>query len=94
MNDAEIDFHITRILCGYLIFFYSGERYELRYPSNQLKYEANLLYNNIMNDEKYGDWIRQENLNRVLIMLGLWDKDTEKVIGQFEKRLDNLKLDI
>lgn len=94
MNDAEIDFYITRILCGYLIFFYNGERYELRYPSNQLKYEANLLYNNIMNDEKYGDWIRQENLNRVLIMLGLWDKDTEKVIGQFEKRVDNLKLDI
>lgn len=94
MNDAEIDFYITRILCGYLIFFHSGERYELRYPSNQLKYEANLLYNNIVNDEKYAEWIRQENLNKVLIMLGLWNRDTEKLIKQLEKKTDNLKLDI
>lgn len=94
MNDAEIDFYINRILCGYLIFFCNGERYELQYPSNQLKYEANIIYNNIINDEKYGEWIREENIIRVLIMLGLWTSGTEKEIEKIEKKIENLKVDL
>lgn len=94
MNDTDIDFFLTRIMSGYLIFFYQGDRYELRYPTNKLKYEANLIYNGIINDEKYTDWIREENLTRVLIMLGLWDNKTEKDITQLEKQTENLKVDI
>lgn len=94
MNETEIDFYITRILSGYLIFFYNGERYELQYPSNNLKYEAYLIYNNIINDEKYAEWIREENLIRILIMLGLWSKDTEKSISKMEKQIENYKVDI
>jgi hypothetical protein len=94
MNDAEIEFYISRILSGFLIFFYNNERYELQYPNCYLRYESNLIYNNIINDEKYGEWIREENLIRVLIMLGLWTQETEKTIGQIEKQIDNLKVDL
>lgn len=94
MNDTEIDYYITRILSGYLIFFYNGDRYELQYPSNSLRYESHLIYNNIINDEKYAEWIREENLNKVLIMLGLWNKDTEKNISKIEKQIENYKVDI
>lgn len=94
MNDTEIDFYITRILSGYLIFFYNGDRYELQYPSNILKYESHLLYNNIINDEKYAEWIREENLTKVLIALGLWNQDTEKNIKKIEKQIENYKVDI
>lgn len=94
MNDEELDFYITRIICGYLLFSYNGEKYQLKYPSNQLKYEANLLYDSIINDEKYSEWIRAENILRVLIMLGLWTKDTEKYIEQTDKKIENLKVQL
>lgn len=94
MNDAELDFYITRILCGYLLFSYNGEKYQLKYPTNQLRYEANLLYESIINDEKYTEWIREEYIVRVLIMLGLWTRDTEKYIDQTEKKIENLKVDL
>jgi len=47
MNETDIELYLNRILCGYLIFVFNNEKYELRYPSNSLKYEANILYNNI-----------------------------------------------
>lgn len=94
MNDADIELYLYRILCGYLIFSYDNERYELRYASNALKYEASVLYDNILNDEKYNEWIREEYLIRIMINLGLWEKNTEKVISQLEKTIDNLKVDI
>ena len=94
MNDAEIEFYISRILSGFLVFFYNNERYELQYPNCYLRYESNLIYNNIINDEKYGEWIREENIIRVLIMLGLWTQETEKTIVQIEKQIDNLKVDL
>jgi hypothetical protein len=94
MNDADIELYLYRILCGYLIFSYDNERYELRYASNALKYEASILYDNILNDEKYNEWIREEYLIRIIINLGLWENNTEKVIAQLEKTIDNLKVEI
>lgn len=94
MNDTEIEFYISRILSGLLIFFHSNERYELHYPNCYLKYESNIIYNNIINDEKYGEWIREENIVKVLIMLDLWTQDTQKMIAQIEKNIENLKVDL
>lgn len=94
MNDADIELYLNRILCGYLIFFFNNERYELKYASNSLKYEANLLYNNIINDEKYNEWIREENSTKAMIALGLWQKDTEKSLELLQKNIDNLKVDL
>jgi hypothetical protein len=94
MNEADIELYLNRIFCGYLIFFFNNERYELRYASNELKYEANLLYNNIINDEKYNEWIREENIIRIMIVLGLWQQDTEKSLELLQKNIDNLKVDL
>jgi hypothetical protein len=94
MNDADIDFYLSRILSGYLLFFHKNERYELRYPSLPLKYEANLIYNNIINDEKYNDWIREENAIKAMIFLGLWTDETEIMIQKLDKTIDNLKVEL
>lgn len=59
MNDADLELLLHRILSGYLIFYYKQEKYELRKISNSIRYEADLLYNSIISDEKYSDWIRK-----------------------------------
>jgi hypothetical protein len=94
MTDEDIELLLYRILCGKLFFNYNGEKYELRSPNYFLKYDAQLLYNNIINEEKYNDWIREENLVNILIGLGLWTKDTMSIIKDLEKKIDNTKVDL
>jgi hypothetical protein len=94
MNDFDIDFLLSRILSGYLIFFYQNQKYQLRYPTIELKYEANILYNNIINEEKYNDWIREENITKVMIHLGLWENSTDALLQNMDKNIDNLKVEL
>lgn len=94
MNEAELEVLLHRILSGYLIFYYKQEKYELRKISNITRYEADLLYANIIADEKYNDWIREEYVDNVLISLGLWTNDTKKHMEQMEKRVENLKVEL
>jgi hypothetical protein len=94
MNDDFLEILLHRILSGYLIFYYKQEKYELRKISNSLRYEADLLYHKILSDEKYNDWIRQENVDGILINLGLWHKDTNMIMEKLEKSIDNLKVEL
>lgn len=94
MTDDFLEILLHRILSGYLIFYYKQEKYELRKINNNLRYEADLLYHQILSDEKYNDWIRQENIDGVLIHLGLWHKDTMTIMEKLEKSIDNLKVEL
>jgi hypothetical protein len=94
MNDGEFENLLYRILSGHLIFYYKQEKYELRRVSNLVRYEGNLLYNKILNDEKYNDWIREENISGIMINLGLWTKETDKTIKQLEKKIENNKVEL
>jgi hypothetical protein len=94
MNDAEKELLLHRILCGSLLFYFRHEKYELKKITNHIRYEADLLYNRIMNDEKYEEWIREANMIPHMIVLGLWTKDSDQMITQMEKRIDNLKVEL
>ena len=94
MNDAEIELLLYRILSGKLVFFYKGEKYELKSADYNIRYESQLLYDQILNEEKYADWIREEDLIPMMINLGLWTKDTMKIIKDLEKRIENFKVDL
>jgi hypothetical protein len=94
MNDAELELLIYRILSGVLIFYFRNSKYELRPPSASIRYKSNLIYNNIINDEKYGEWIREENLISVIVNVGLWNKETPNLIKQLEKTIDNQKVEL
>ena len=92
MND-DLELLLYRIFYGSLIFYYNNEKYILKSPTIPIKYEAQLLYNNIINDEKYNDWIREENLENLLILLSLWTKDTKMIIKDLDKKIENSKAD-
>jgi hypothetical protein len=92
MNDADIESVLYRIFAKKIVFFYKNEQYELRSPNVDLKYGAQLLYDNIINDEKFNDWIRQEYLDNLLINLALWTPDTLKIIASIEKNMEDAKV--
>jgi hypothetical protein len=94
MNDEDLELLLCRILSGKLYFTYNLDSYELRSPDNELKYKAQLLYNSIINEEKYNYWIREADLNSLLITLGLWTQDTMTIMKDIEKKIDNHKVDL
>lgn len=94
MNDADIESILYRIFAKKIVFFYKNERYELRSPNIDLKYNAQLLYDNIINDEKFNDWIRHEYLDNLLINLGLWNIETLNVLKNIEKSMDDAKVSL
>jgi len=91
-NDIELDLY--RVLSGKLIFSYQNKEYELRNPDSLLKYKANLIYQSIINDEKYNDWIRAEYLDNYMMSLGLWDREMSAFIKNSEKSIDDLKVSL
>lgn len=94
MNESFISLTLYRIFTGSLFFHYDSEQYELRSPSKDIKYQAEIIYDNIVNEEKYYNWIREENLIDTMISLGLWHRNTDNTIEQLEKKVENLKVDL
>lgn len=94
MNDASIAIALYRIFTGTLFLTYNGDQYELRSPDISIKYQAELLYNSIINEEKFHNWIREENLTNTMIALGVWHQNTNTLLEQLDKKLDNLKVDL
>lgn len=94
MSDNDIELLLYRIISGKTIFIYSNEEYTLLAPSLDIKYKASLIYDNIINEEKYHDWFREEHSDKLMIGLGLWTINTKKDLDSFEKYLDNLKVEL
>lgn len=94
MNDAELELLLYRILSGKVLFYYKNDQYELRPVSADTRYEAQIIYDNIINDEKYNDWIREDSLDFLLITTGLWTRDTKQILKDIEKKIDRTKVDM
>jgi hypothetical protein len=85
---------IYRISLGKLVFSYDNETYILYAPSHETKYESELIYSNIIEDQKYEDWWRKENLSYILTKLGIWNPDYDKALTKVEKNIENSKFSL
>ena len=94
MNDADKETLLHRILCGKLYFYFKGEKYELRSADYDIRYESDILYNSIINDEKYNDWIREENMLGVMVDLGIWNNGMNSIIKQLQSKIENFKVEL
>ena len=94
MNDNDKELLLYRIISEKTIFYYLNEEYVLVAPSIETKYRAALIYDNIINEEKYEEWFREENSDNIMIGLGIWTIHTKNQLSNFEKMLDNLKVEL
>lgn len=94
MNDNDIELLLYRIISGKTIFNYNNEEYTLYSPSIEIKYRASIIYDNIIQEEKYHDWLREENCEHLMISLGIWNISVPKQLKTFEQSLDDLKVNL
>jgi hypothetical protein len=81
-------------LSGKLLFSYNKKKYVLTFPKPILKYKANLIYESIINDEKYNEWIRLENLDKYMQYMGVWEPGMSAFMKKSEQEIDNLKVSL
>jgi hypothetical protein len=88
----ELEKNIQRIISGKLIFTYNNQEYILLTASPLIKYRSCLLFESIINDEKYNDWMREDNLERYMVSLGVWNTDMSMFLKNAPKQIEELKL--
>lgn len=90
----ELEQFVYRIISGKLLFNHNNKTYVLVAPKPNIKYRANLLYVSILNDEKYNEWIRAENLDKYMTFLEVWNNDMTIFMEKSEKQIEDLKVSL
>lgn len=90
----ELEKNIYRILSGKLLFSYQNKNYTMVFPKPILKYKASLIYESIINDEKYSEWIRSENLEKYMQYIGVWNPEMSLFLKKSDKEIENLQVSL
>jgi hypothetical protein len=83
---------IQRIITGKLFFIFDNSSYYYLQPNNDIKYNSELLYNQIIEDNLYEEWIRLEHIPKILKKLDIWYDEDDNLLKDTIKKLDNVKL--
>lgn len=94
MDNKNIALYLSRILSGYYTFIYNKQKYKLIYPDMYVKYEAELYAQEIYNENKFNDWISDEEIVDFLISIGLWTFDGDKSLEKISKDIENTKVEL
>lgn len=84
-----------RILIGYYYVDIKNTKYKVTYPDIQTKYHAEILYDEIIEDNKYDKvWLTKEEIKLYLEYNNTWNKEFEEKLSQNKKLLDLTKIDL
>ncbi len=82
---------VYRILSGSVSLL---SKYYFIHPDIKLLYDAQILYDGVMDELKFCGLITRESANNILIRKGLWLSNGDSNIKEIEKNIDNLKVDL
>lgn len=91
------NFHklLYRIILGYYYIYINNDKYKIIYPTLQTKYEAEILYDSIIEENKYDKtWLTDQEIEFQLSVLGLWNKEKEKSLKETESILEDTKVEL
>jgi hypothetical protein len=94
MDQTTTGLYLSRILSGYYIFFYSGQKYKLLYPNIDIKYEADIYAQEEYENNKFNDWISDDSIIDSLVSMGLWTYNGDDNLKNLEKQIEDLKVDL
>jgi hypothetical protein len=91
----NIDKLLYRILLGYYFILLNDTKYKITYPSIQLKYEAEILYDSIIEDNKYDNsWMTDEEIKFELMRNEIWTTENNNLLETYKRSLDATKIEL
>jgi len=95
MDNRNINIYLSRILSGFYLFLYNNNtRYKLVYPDIHIKYEAELYAQEEYENNKFNDWITEDNIIDSLVSMGIWTYNGDDNLKSLEKQIEDHKVDL
>lgn len=94
MDNDNLNIYISRILSGSYIFLYANKRYTLAYPDISLRYEADIYADSVYAENRFNDWISEDDILHYLVSAGIWDYSGDDRLKNIEKQIEDLKVDL
>lgn len=94
MDKSFINLYISRILSGFYFFLHNDTRYKLVYPDIYIKHEADQYAAQYYEDNKFNDWIYDENIVYFLIDAGLWHHGGDDQLKKIEQQIEDYKVQL
>jgi hypothetical protein len=86
---------LYRILLGYYYIFVHNKKYKIINPSVEIKYEAEILYDQIIEENKFDKtWLTEKEIKFYLNINNIWNDKKEDQLKEYKKAIDNIKIDI
>lgn len=94
MDQRTLGIYLSRILSGFYLFVYGNKQYKLVYPDINIKYMAELYADQEYSNNKFNDWIIDDNIVDVLVSIGLWTYNGDSNLKNLEKQIEDTKVDM
>lgn len=94
MDQRTLGIYLSRILSGFYLFFFHSKKYKLIYPNVSIRYEADIYAQEEYINNKFNDWIYDEDILNTLMMMGVWNPMMETELKDIESKIENLKIDL
>lgn len=87
--------NLYRILLGYYYIYVDDIKYKILYPSLDIKYEAELLYDKILEDNKYEKiYLTDDEIKIYLKVNKIWSPSDDTQLKDCEKFLEDCKVNL
>lgn len=94
MDSRTTSLYISRILSGFYIFICGNQKYKLMYPGISVKYDADIYAEQIYEDAKFNEWIRDEDIIYTLIDMGVWTHNGDDNLRSLEQQIEDKKVEL
>jgi hypothetical protein len=94
MDSKNIGLYLSRILSGFYLFLYNGNKYKLVYPDIEIKYYADLHAQQECENNRFNDWITDDTIVDTLVSMGLWSYNGDDNLKNLEKQIEDAKVDL
>lgn len=88
----NISLYLSRILSGFYYFILNNQQYKLVYPDISVRYEAELYAENERENNKFNEWLTDEDILYHLIEYGLWTPGGDDALKTLEKQIEDQKV--